>query len=469
VVDDARDGPLTWPIARLKAAYSTGEVSPVDVTRDALARIEAFNPHLHAFVATMADEAMAQAHVAHEAIAAGEDRPLLGVPVSIKDTFPVAGHRVTFGSAIYKDNVAEHDSGIVRRLRAAGAVFVGKTNTAEFGQSATTDNNLGEECRNPWDPSRTPGGSSGGAAASVAMGLCSVALGADGGGSVRIPAAFTGLFGFKPGHGLCQDEGGFRAMSPFVSPGPLARTVADARLFAGVLADADFSSKAARPLRVAWCGQPHGKPFEPNIIAACKDALNHLEALGHDVVAGEAACVGWEDIFGPLVLEEEWRLRGHLLGSHAAQLTGYERGSLKAAERVTLAQVTAARDAHSAFRVTFEASFGDIDIFATPVTAVPAFRVGERPSEVAGEPVDWLWGAFPFTAPFNVSGSPAASVPCGLVDGLPVGLQLVARSGCEALLLDVCEALESRLVFDTLVPFERWSNLDGVTRFEWGR
>jgi Asp-tRNA(Asn)/Glu-tRNA(Gln) amidotransferase A subunit family amidase len=194
---DRDDSPLYWPIGRLTAAFAAGELSPVELIEEVIARIDRFDPLLHAYLGRLDAAARDQALAAETAYRDGEAGPLAGIPVSIKDTFPLAGAVTTFGSAIYADNLTESDSGVVRRLRVAGAVFPGKTNVAEFGQSATTDNLLGAEARNPWDTARTPGGSSGGAAASVAAGLAVAAIGADGGGSIRIPAGFTGLFGLK--------------------------------------------------------------------------------------------------------------------------------------------------------------------------------------------------------------------------------------------------------------------------------
>jgi Asp-tRNA(Asn)/Glu-tRNA(Gln) amidotransferase A subunit family amidase len=245
--------PLFWPVAELVAAYRRGDLSPVDVAEEAIVRIERFNLLLNAVLARLDEQARRQAKAAEQAYRDGTPGPLSGVPVSVKDTFFLAGAVTTFGSALYRDHVADHDSGVVRRLRAAGAMFTGKTNAAEFGQSGTTDNRLGEDCRNPWDLTRTTGGSSGGAVASVAAGLANVAVGADGGGSIRIPAAFTGLFGLKPTYGLVPDEDGFSAMSDFICAGPFAWRVADARVVLGVLADTGYPRRATpRGLRIAW-------------------------------------------------------------------------------------------------------------------------------------------------------------------------------------------------------------------------
>ena len=219
---EVQDNPLYWSLADLLAAYRRRDVSPVEVLELALSRIDAINPAIHAFLGRTDELAREQAKVAERAYRAGTAGPLAGIPVSIKDTFQIEGHVATFGSKAHPATVSSFDSGVVSRLRAAGAVFTGRTNTAEFGQSATTENLFFADVCNPWDTARTTGGSSGGAAASVLTGMSSIALGADGGGSVRIPAAFAGLVGLKPSYGLCPNERGLAAMSDFICPGPLA-------------------------------------------------------------------------------------------------------------------------------------------------------------------------------------------------------------------------------------------------------
>ena len=225
------------PTVTANATTALDELSDIE---DTLHRIDTFNPVLNAFLGRVDELARKQAAEAEQAYAMGDARALSGVPVSVKDTFHLTGSVTTFGSLAYRANVSHHNSGVVKRLRAAGTVITGKTNTSEFAQSATTENLFADDCHNPWDISRTSGGSSGGAAASVAAGLSSMAVGADGGGSIRIPAAFTGVFGLKPTYGLCHDENGLNAMSDFISPGPLTRRVADARMLLSVLAETAY-------------------------------------------------------------------------------------------------------------------------------------------------------------------------------------------------------------------------------------
>lgn len=456
-----------WSIDELTRAYRDGSLSPVEVTTEFLERIELFDPELNAFLAVTRRLALEQAAEAERSYREGSEAPLLGIPISIKDVFHIRGVVTTLGSLFHREEIAVEDSGVVRRLRAAGGVFTGKTNTAEFGQSATTDNLLGPDTRNPWNVTRTPGGSSGGAAASVAARLSVAAVGSDGGGSVRIPAAFTGLFGLKPSAGACPDEGGFRAMTDFVGPGPISATVADSRVMLSVLSDRSYQRRAPkRGLRIGYCPRPEGRPVDPGVGKALEETATQLEGLGHHVEIVDPDLSGWNDIFGPLVLEDEHRERGELL-SHPKMLSYYERSSLMAAFELEPAAVERARAELPRYRERLDGLLTTYDLLLTPATAVPAFPLGERPKTVAGEEVDQLWGAFPFAVPFNVAGVPAASLPSGLVDGLPVGAQVVARLGADQLLLDICEELEEALGFDSSTVIRRWSKGPEPSRKNW--
>ena len=454
------DGPLWWPLRRLVDAYRRGSLSPVEVSELAQARIAEVDPILHAFILPTPELARRQAVAAETAYRNGSAGPLAGVPVSIKDAFHLEGHVTTLGSLAHTDDVARHDSGAVRRLRRAGAVVVGKTNVSEFCQSATTDNLLGPDTANPFDPRRTAGGSSGGAAASVASGTCTIGLGSDGGGSIRIPASFCGLVGFKPTYGSVDDNGGFRAFSPFISIGPLARNVADSRCLHSVLSGdgtgaLDFLDDRG-PRRIAWCPRPEGRPIDAGVGDVAAAAVSRLAACGHEVIPVELDLGGWEEIFGPLVLAEEGERRGHLLqGPH--ELTWYHRQSLMAAELLDPDVVAAARSALADYRERVDRYFRDHDVIVTPATATTAFDLGCRPRAIGGEPVARLWGAFPFAVPFNVSGHPAVVLPAGFVDGLPVAIQLVGRHGSDNELLSLAEQLETELdVRPFARPSSRW-------------
>ena len=457
-----------WPIEELVARFTSREVSPAEVTEAVLARIEAFDEQLHSYLTVSVELALAQAREAEAryrrgAVGTGVEGglpPLLGVPISIKDLFDVEGVPTSLGSRMYGGEPAGRDSLAVGRLRCAGAVLVGKTNTAEFGQSATTENRLGPGCGNPWDPTRTAGGSSGGAAAGVAAGLAFGALGSDAGGSIRIPASFCGLFGIKPTFGAIPDDGPFRAMTDFSCPGPIVRHVGDARRMLQVLLGRRLgsSSSADGRFRIGWCAAPDDHPVDPGVRAAVERAVGLLSDLGHDVEPVSLSFDGWKEAFAPLVLADEWHFRRHLLDEHADDLMGYARRGIEAGALVTPSDVAAARVRMSEIRQRVTAFFDAFDLIVTPTTACAAFPIGERPREIDGGPVDPLWGPFPLTAPINVSGLPAASVPVGLAAGLPVGLQLIARDHAEGLLLDICEQLEEVVRFPSEEMARRWAS-----------
>ena len=450
------------PAWRLRELVAAREVSPVEVTEHLLRRIEALNPTLHAYLTVCAEEALAEARAAEGAVLRREALgPLHGVPLSVKDLLPTRGVRTTYGSLAFRDHVPDRDAIAVERVRAAGAVILGKTNTSEFGHSATTENRLGDHGRNPWDPERTAGGSSGGAAAAVAAGLGPLAIGSDGGGSIRVPSAFCGVFGIKPTQGRVPAEGP-NGMPLFGQSGPIARTVRDAALLLQVLAGPDRRDPAClrtpppdfvaaleggvRGLRVAFSPTLGGyAPTDPQVRAAVAAAANvFARELG---CAVEEAAPPMEDppaVFGPIVLADSYAAQGFLLEGHAEELMPYVRRTLERGREVTGAEYSRALRGLERHRAAVAEFFERFDLLLLPATAVPAFRCGQRPRVVDGQPVSTLWGAFPFTMPFNLTGQPAASVPCGFSDeGLPLGLQVVGRLGEEATVLRAAAAFEA--------------------------
>ncbi|HWE14721.1 MAG TPA: amidase [Solirubrobacteraceae bacterium] len=449
--------PVFWPVARLITEYRARRLSPVEVTEEMLARIDRFDDRLHSYLTVTPDLARRQALEAERRYRSREPvLALQGVPTAIKDLFDVAGVPTTLGSRVYRDHIAAADSAVVGAVRGAGAVLLGKTNTSEFGQSATTENLLGPGCRNPWASGRTAGGSSGGAAASVGAGLATVALGSDGGGSVRIPAALCGLVGLKPTFGGVEDGSSFQAMTAFTCPGPIARRVADIRVFMGAVWGRALPRRMCPRLRIAWCARPEQRPVAPGVVAGTQAAIETLAGMGHEIDAIEMPALSWLEAFGPLVLADEWRYRRHLLDGSADQLTRYARRTIEQGEHISESHVRQARARMAEVGSQIAALFEAHDVVVTPTTATTAFAVGRRPTQIDGRDVDSLWGPFPFTAPFNVAGTPAVSLPCGLSDGLPVGLQLVGGIGGDDGLLDVCEDLEDALGFPADELTDHW-------------
>lgn len=464
---DALEYTPAWMLAEM---VRQRRVSPVELTEHLLRRIERLNPRLNAYLTVAHQKALAAAQAAEAALRRGAGLgPLHGVPISIKDLLQTRDMPTTGGSLVFRESVPGEDAVVVERLRQAGAIILGKTNTPEFGLSATTENRLGDHCRNPWDTARTSGGSSGGAAAAVAAGLCPIAIGSDGGGSIRVPSAFCGVFGIKPTYGLVPQHGGFGGMALFAGVGPITRTVRDAALCLNIIAGhhpADPASLRQRPadflagldasvkgLRVAWSPDLGLATVDPEVKEIARSAAYALEGLGCSVE--EAAPDAGEPfaIHNLITMTDEYAAVGHLLEKHADQLVTHVRVVLERGSQVPAYEYSRALRSLERFRMRMADFFDRYDLLLTPATAVPAFPVGQRPRTIAGKEVDRMWGPFPFAPAFNLTGQPAASVPCGFTSqGLPVGLQVVARWGEDATLLRACAALEKARPWAHKVP-----------------
>ena len=446
------------PAVEIAALVRTKKLSPVEITQAALARIERLNPALGAYCTVTANEALethrrVEADLMHGA-ALG---PLAGVPVSIKDLLGVKDVRTTFGSKLFEQNVATEDSPAAARLRKSGAILLGKTNTPEFGWKGVTENRVFGTTRNPWNLQLTPGGSSGGAAAAVAAGLGPIGIGTDGGGSLRIPASFCGLVGYKPSFGRVANYPA-NGVDSLRHTGPLTRTVADAALALDVLAGPDERDPASLPaestnylagldrgikeLRVAYSADLGFARLDPEVAALCSDAAGHLAAA---CAAVEEVALDWPDpydqwsvmFYGGIAarLESSLAERGDLLDPGLRTLV--ERGlKLRAVDYVH------ALVERTAFWQQVRVLFEKFDLLVTPTVAVPPFAVGrDRPDAAAagGEGLRWS----PFTYPFNLTGQPAVSLPCGRTKGdLPVGLHIVGRRYADAAVLRAARAWE---------------------------
>ena len=473
---DATDLCFTSAV-ELAALIRRRALSPVEITRAVLARIERLNPRLGAFVLVHAERALTDARAAEQAVMAGRPLgPLHGVPISIKDNLWTAGERTTFGSRLLADFVAPEDAPSVAGLRAAGAIFVGRTNLPEFAWRGSTDNPLFGESRNPWDLTRTPGGSTGGGAAAVAAGLGPLALGSDGAGSIRIPASFCGLVGLKPTFGrvpMYPAAGGNELVAHVC---PLTRTVRDAALMMNAIAhhdrrdsfalpedDVDYLTacgeplavaRGGAPLRVAWSADLGWAPVEPETRSIAQAAARAFSEIG--LTVEEAS----PDLGDPSAILQA--LYGAAqAGAHAARSP--EQKAQMDPELVRYAEASAGRSvveyvhavaARQRMVDTLRRFFERYDLLLTPTTGLPAFPLGlVGPHEVAGCAVTHL--GWTLCYPFNYSGQPAVSVPAGwTVGGLPVGLQIVGRRLEDALVLRAAAAFEALRPWATRRPPE---------------
>lgn len=452
------------PAHEIADAVRRRELSPVDVMEATLARIAEVNPTVNAFVALRAEAAMQEARALAERIRRGEDPgPLAGVPFGVKDEESLTGLATTYGSVPFKDNVATRDSTQVARLRRAGAIPIGKTNMPEFGSTAFTKNHLFGVTRNPWNLSRTPGGSSGGSSAAVASGMVPIATGGDGGGSIRIPASYTGLVGLKATFGrISRGPLSVRDWVDTISRGPLTRCVTDtARCLDAVagydpsdpdsLAHAGESYAAAieRPLpsglRLAYSPTLGYARVDPDVRVLVERAVDVVgRVLGRSVATVDDRLTDVGFAWAALNSFQTYGRLASLVEKHHGD---WGRGFLKGISfGATLGAAEIARCQEERRKLIEEtaALFSRCDVLLTPTLPTTAFAAGgPMPSEVDGEKLPSPIHAVAFSYPFNMTGHPAITVRCGIApDGLPVGLQIVTERGREDVLLQVARAYE---------------------------
>ncbi|MGZ8634124.1 MAG: amidase [Solirubrobacteraceae bacterium] len=431
--------------ARLVAA---GEVSARELVDAALERIGQVDPELNAFRVVLAHRALTEADQADARRGAGDRRPLLGVPVAIKDDADVAGEVTAWGSLAH-GGAQERDSDVVRALRAAGAIVIGKTHVPELTIWPFTESLGFGATRNPWSLDHTPGGSSGGTAAAVASGMVGVGLGSDGGGSIRIPSAFCGLFGIKPQRDRISLGPKREVWHGLGVYGPLARRVADAALFLEVAAGGGgFVEAAAREpgrLRVAVATNiPRDvlARLHPDCRRAVEETAELLRSLGHEVAEREIdyGPAAWLNLLVRYLRGIHDDARGV---EHPERLERRTRGTARLGALVPAGQLAKARAAEEAIAARVNAIFDHADVVLTPGPAGPPFRVGQLQGRGALVTLNAVAARVPYYGVFNATGQPAASVPAGFDGaGLPLAVQLVGRPSDEATLLSLAAQIE---------------------------
>jgi len=442
------------------------QLSPVELLESHLTQIEELNPKLNAFVHVDAERALRQARAAETAIAGGQKLGALhGVPLSVKSSIEVAGLRCESGSKLRSGFVADRDAPLVARFRQAGAIILGVTNVPELLMAWETDNLLYGRTNNPWDLSRTPGGSSGGEAAAIAAGLSAGGVGSDGGGSIRVPAHFTGICGLKPTPGRIPATGHFPiSVGPFALlgvVGPMARTMEDLKLLFEVMQGSDDGDPSAAPVPVCWPGKDDLKRIRIGYFeddgrtavtsetrAALRKAAEALQDAGFAVERFrpdklELARQLWWKLFGVA----GGMMLGPLTEGHEAELSPIlkEFSSWVAAEPAhsaqSLLETWIQRDV---VRMEIFAQMREYPVLLCPVAAIPAFQHGERSWGVDGSMVKYL-DAWSYCEWFNLLGTPAAVVPAGeSPEGLPIGVQIVARPWQKGLVDSIAEVLQKQ-------------------------
>jgi aspartyl-tRNA(Asn)/glutamyl-tRNA(Gln) amidotransferase subunit A len=453
--------------SELKTLYSAKSLSPVEVTRAILERIERVNPKLTAFTVVTPELALEQARTAERAYADGEAPPLAGIPMSIKDLTPTRGIRTARGSLIDPDWVPDEDAPVVERLFAAGAVMLGKTNTPELGWKGDSGNRVFGPSFNPWNLAKTSGGSSGGAAAAVAAGLGPLAQGSDGAGSIRIPAAFCGIFGFKQSFGLVPQYPP-SAVGDLSHLGPMTRTVRDAALMLNAMAGADASD------RLSWSsGIDYTRDLDAGVgglRVAWSPTLGYARVASGVLENTERAAMTFRDLGCEIeqidpnlpdptaIIDVMWS--GAMAGYFAGRLNevGHllDPGLLAVIERtksLSAADMALALQQRNTYYTGMRQFMDRFDLLLTPTLPVTAFTAGlDEPDDwqrATLAPLDWT----PFTFPFNLTGQPAATVPCAFArDGLPVGLQIVGRWRDDSTVLRAAAAFESAMPWADFRP-----------------
>ncbi|MDX2163047.1 MAG: Asp-tRNA(Asn)/Glu-tRNA(Gln) amidotransferase subunit GatA [bacterium] len=476
-----------WTLSSALEALRRRELSAVELTRAALDRIAAHEPTIRAFITLTPERALADAERADQRRAAGEDAPLLGIPIALKDILSTQDVQTTAGSRILNGYVPVYSATVVERLQAAGMVMMGKANLDEFAMGSSTENSAYQLTRNPWNPNRVPGGSSGGSAAAVAAGFALGAVGTDTGGSIRTPAAFCGVVGLKPSYGRVSRSGLIAFGSSLDQAGPLARTVEDAARLLGVMAGHDPRDSTSmdvpvpdylatmrdgvKGLRVGVPREYFVEGADPAMEALVRAAIAQLESLGAEIHAislphtryslpvyyiiapaeASANLARFDGIrFGPRIDKGEmWATykatRGQfgpevkrriMLGTYALSAGYYDAYYGKAQQVRTL------------IKADFEEAFTRVDVIAAPVTPSGAFAIGSKSSDPLAMYLEDV-----FTLPASLAGVPGISVPCGFDgDGMPIGLQMIAPAFREDVLIRAAWAYEQAAGWVTRTP-----------------
>ncbi|MCL7417637.1 MAG: amidase [Halalkalicoccus sp.] len=468
--------PCRLSATEIAQSIRRGDLSPVDVVDAHLDRIGERNGDRNAFITVCDERARAAAERAQNAVDDGESLgPLHGVPVAIKDLYDVAGVPTTYGSSVFTDNVPTEDAVLVERLKDAGAIVIGKTNTPEFGRSGTTDNRLRDPTPTPFDADRTAGGSSGGSAAAVADGLVPIAHGSDAGGSIRIPASFCGVYGLKPSYGrvpIPSRPDAFSTHSPTCSAGPIARTTADAALMLSVMAGphpedpfslpddgseyVDALDRSVDDLRIAYSPDLGAFPVADEVRTVVEAAIDRIDGaidatveradvdLGrsHDEIL-ETMYGGWSAVGHALHNEHIEREFGiDLYGDHRDKLSQYSVDTIEHGREYSAIEYKRADVARTDIFDGLQATFAEYDLLLSPTVGVPPFdKTSDGPDSIDGESIPS--NGWHLTVPYNFSGHPAASIPAGLTeDGLPVGLQIAGRRFADDTVLAASATLE---------------------------
>ena len=446
---------------QLSGLIEKRELSPVEVVEAHLQRIEATEGVLNSFITLLPAAARAAARRAESEIQAGNYRgPLHGIPVGLKDLYNTAGVRTTSGSRIFDNYLPARDCTVAARFHRAGAILLGKLNMHPFAYGPTGENADYGHMHNPWNPELVTGGSSGGSGSAPASGQCTIAMGSDTGGSVRIPAALCGIVGLKPTYGLVSRYGLTPLAWSMDHPGPMVRTVEDAALTMNVIAGYDANDVASarvdvpdytagltgdiRGIRIGVPRDYFDAPLDPEVGQAVRDAIALLEDLGAVVSEVDFPMFGHaQAISGTILMSEASACHRNLLATDADKIYPPVRLRLESGLFVTAADYLKAQQARTVFNQAVRELFQDVDLLAGPTEPVTAPRILAQQVQAGELTVGTTAALTQYTRPYNITGTPAISVPCGFSrDGLPIGLQLAGRAYDEPTVLRAAHAYE---------------------------
>ena len=458
------------PINKLRKMISSKEISPVEIMNETFERINSLNSRFGAYITLDQAGSLKKAKEAEEAVMKGKDLgPLHGIPIPIKDLEPVKNMRCTFGS-IPADIIAEEDAISVERIKSAGGIIIGKTNTPEYGNAGTTENRVFGISRNPWDEELTPGGSSGGSAVSICSGMTSIAQGSDGGGSIRIPASLCGIFGLKPTQGRIprrvHNNTKWNEIN-FSTTGPMSIDVTDSAILLEVMSGfhqdgengtiveenptfTNFSDTNLDGIKIAFSKGIGGALADKEVIESIEKTVKKIDGLGFSVEEIDFYPDESEMLFRTWF--DFWCARSYLMTPHLIDdkknregLTDYFRTNIQHGKDISGASLFEALNNIGKYRKYTQSIFNNYDLLITPTIAVKPFKINEYPEEINGIKCDSpFWDWTPFTYIFNLTGNPAASIPVARSkDNLPIGMQVVGGLMKENLILAFSKLIES--------------------------
>jgi aspartyl-tRNA(Asn)/glutamyl-tRNA(Gln) amidotransferase subunit A len=444
----APSNPADLTVAEAAALLRQRKLTPVELTHACLERVKRLNPRLNGMITILDEQAIARAKALRPQSAAQE--PLHGIPIALKDLFDTAGVRTTAASAQWRDRVPTTDATVVQRLKSAGAVLVVKANMDEFAYNFTSETSVFGAAHNPWNPECSPGGSSGGSAIAVATGMSLAALGSDTGGSIRLPAAFCGVTGFKPTYGSVPTDGAAPLAWSLDHVGPMTRTARDAALLHGVLSGKPISLQPVKGLRLGLARIPSWQGLHGHVERAMNAAVEIMRRMTREVrdiqlpTLPSAAGTELPNTYTIVIYSEAYAFHREMLSRSPDRYHAGTRATIELGRQISAADYILARQEMERLRTTAAATlFKDVDVVITPTAPGPAFQLQSQPSLV------FLRN----TAPWNLYGLPTISVPCGFSQsGLPIGLQITGAPGRDDTVLSLADAFQDETDFHRQRP-----------------